>query len=332
MCLDITSMHEKDDKDSLKAQLYKTALDSIHRLKPILNRQTGVYDKETFNRVPRSDYVGEDRELYKLYEGSVIGEIMLQKRRESLSARSVFDLHRPIPLVLSLLKQKSDEARLVSDLAFLSLNYAEDFINFCNDTLNNALDTKKYSDEFVKQLQMFYYRSENFINTFLSFYLSYSSKIRYVVETSRLTQDFKGDTNLLSVRVFQTPKEDVDKNAQYVTFSVDLKDSINKVLNYMFVDGKDNPFRLRIDRLVYFRDLTNTFTSYQHFDKVLLNQFIENILNQTNAWFAGVWGCKAFFIKRFMRDVLPQDLEFNVYGVEFKQQINIEKIGGLQID
>lgn len=332
---DLNSLELSELQESKRAKLFSDALESLEEWKNlVINKFTDVGDWE--DNEPhfsiKNNYEG-DREIYNSYERMSIRGILTQKGIESISQSNLESLS---PHVQKLIKNKSDETKLFNDLAFFFLNNTDEFIKFCNETLRNNLNKEDYSTNFITQLNDFYHRSYNFTNTFLSFYMTYISKINYISETSKLTENFNGSTNLLSI--MQSNHFAIGSggwlkqlnDSTHNVFSVDLKSSIDKVLEYMYIrNNNENPFRVRIGGMYYYRDLANKFTTYAHFEEIIRGQFTENILNKTGGLYIGDYKDKAYFAYKGELDSISSDtLEFKVYGVDFKQTIVSEEVGG----
>lgn len=329
----------KENKDYQKAELFRNALDSFDKLKNALyknNKLTRDFIEDGYRVKFKDNFVKEDLGLYLKHadaENEVITSILRQKRIEEMSKylESTIPASKDADFLKSVIIQKANESRLFSDLAFFSLNHSEEFVRFCDEMLSNNLDNWNYSDDFIEELSLYYRRSENFTNVFLSFYMANLSKIEYIIETNKLTENFIGYTNLIPVRQskhFSLVRGRVDgvSKERRLIFYVDLKESVEKVLGYLFSkDVRDNPFRIKIGTLDYFRDLSNRFTTYSHFDLLIRDQFIENILNQTRSTFIGAEGYDAYF-SLVLDDsaTLNKDLKFKVYGIDFSQKIVVK--------
>lgn len=319
-------------EDSKRAKLFSDALSSLEEWKDlIIGRFVDLYGKtDSRSNFSLKDNFSEDRGQFNSYQKMAVRGILTQKGIESIKDSNLDHLN---PQVRDLVKRKSSEAKLTNDLAHFSLNNSCEFINFCKDTLKGEIDRSNYTADFLGQLDTFYARSSNFTNTFLSFYMSHIDKINYVSKTKEISTNFVGWTELVTVRqsgLFDVYKGVVvqRKKGYYTAFSVDLQESIDKVLDAMFVKGdENNPFRVRMDGLYYFRDLDNNFSTYANYEDKLRSQFVENILHHTDSLFIGYEGSKAYFRKRGLADeVVKNSLVFNVYGVDFHQQIEPEVI------
>lgn len=230
-------------------------------------------------------------------------------------------------------EQDRREKKLVGDLTHFALNNVEELIKFCDDTLGNKLDRDDFSDDFLLSLRKLYLLSgsTSFTNTLLSFYMENYKTFKSIKESSEKSSNFNCSTDLYSIR--QSKRNQVVKGIiqgevkrGYLIFSINLEKDINFVLDKMFNEGvENNPFKVHMSNLDYFRDLDNNFFAFDNFYIRIRTQFIENILNQTKAMLVGTGGDKAYFIIK-ANGVNP--LEFSIYGIDFKHEFKIEIAGG----
>lgn len=322
-----------DVKDYNRLKLYEEAVGNIDKLKLIIeNGMSGsLTDSKGYglNKL----YTRED---LNFHSNMTVKDILMQQGRESVGFSNNIRLSKQIR---TLVENKSNEIRLTNDLAYFAVNNHESFLKLCRDTLQNkTIDEENYSESFLSQLEGYYYRVDNFTNLFLSFYLTNFSKLDYINKTSKLSENFKGGTELLSIR--QSSKWNLengllvsDNKEGYIVFSVDLESSINQTLDFLFInDEESNPFRIRIGDLNFYRDLDDKFTTFNHFEEVLQGQFLENILNHTNSLYIDSNAYKGYFAVRSNNEgLIPEEFEFKVYGIPFKQKVKIEQ-GGLLVD
>lgn len=262
------------------------------------------------------------------YMEEIAVKIMRQEIKEESDSKNY-----SVSTVKDVIVYKANETRLKNDLAFFSLNNASEFIRLCRDTLSNSYNPKTFSDEFNTHLNKLYYLSENFTNAILAFYMENREKLEFVDETSYHTENFRGSTNLYTIRQSKVVNLHGgslvgDTNKGYLVFSVDFTDSLNIILSFMFEkSSENNPFKITMGELDYYRDLRNEFTTYTNFEMVLLNQLTENILNQTNSMLVGLNKNKGYFVGKYRHiKEFKNRFDFKVYGVPFSQKAILEKL------
>ncbi|PGF05257.1 hypothetical protein [Bacillus toyonensis] len=231
----------------------------------------------------------------------------------------------------SLKDEDRKEQKMTGDFTHFALNNSDAFIHFCESTLASKFQPEDFTKDFLFELRRFFIMyGTNFTNYIISFYLENHDLFHAIQETSKLTEDFKCNTDLMTIRqsnnvtVYKGElKGEVKKG--YIAFSIDLTKDVDTILDYMLNKPlKENLFKVHMSRLDYFRDLGNNFFAFNNFYEHIKIQFIENILNQTNALLVEVVHDKVYFLAK--TDAVPV-LNFKIYGIPFEQTFKIELVG-----
>ena len=320
MSWDLESFNTSGGKDFKRERILSNILESSKDLKSLIENKKEVLP--SFSMMSEIEMESHIKNLAK--------NILEQEKKELREADVTTN-----GVVKEIVLQKANETRLVNDLAFLSLNNSEEFLRFAKSTLENSINEDEFSDEFLEQLNKLYFLSDNFTNSFLAFYIANRDKLVYVEKTKMLTENFAGHTNLQSIK--QSKLLNVNQGfligaptEGYLVFSVDFQESVELVMNYLFQQGyEDNPFKTRIGDFDYFRDLRNEFTTFANFERMIIEQFQENVLNQTNTVLVGQDGYKVYFIGKYrsIRE-FKNRFDFKIYGIPFNQRAIIETLGG----
>ncbi|MGF2716035.1 hypothetical protein ACQUY5_28015 [Bacillus cereus] len=231
----------------------------------------------------------------------------------------------------SVKEEDRKEQKMTGDFTHFTLNNSDDFIQFCELTLEGKFQPENFTKDFLFELRRFFIMyGTSFKNYLISFYLENHDLFQAIQRTSKLTEDFECNTDLMTIRQSNSVsaingniKGEVKKG--YIVFSIDLTRDVDTILDYMLNQPlKENLFKVHMSRLDYYRDLGNNFFAFNNFYEHIKIQFIENILKQTNSLLVEVVHDVVYFIAK--TDVIPV-LNFKIYGIPFEQSFKIELVG-----
>ncbi|MEC2463857.1 hypothetical protein P9X10_02920 [Bacillus cereus] len=220
--------------------------------------------------------------------------------------------------------------KFIGDFTHFTLNNFREYIHICEATIAGNKQPEDYSKELWTAIRLFGIQYGDPTAYGIGYYLEYYDMFQELLRTSLLTENFKCNTNLMAIR--QSSSLSVSNGCiqgevkeGYIVFSIDLSKDVDTILDYMINKPfEGNPFKVHVTEIDYYRDLGDNFFAFNNFYEQIRTQFIENILNQTNAVLVENIHDKVYFVAK--TDAIPV-LDFKIYGIPFEQSFKIELVG-----